>query len=204
MGGWLTWRNERRWLATVLALAIAAVVLGVVAWAMKASSDAERAYTHPKDLVREPIPWSPPSVDGRAGQVDVSIQPVEGLFIEGFQVGLRFEDGDGKVLDSAYWSDVVHSLVDEPAPEDFYATVMHEPVPAGTAVVRAEVTLGSSGPPPDPDLSGSLPCAAKVPVAAGETVRVEVRFDSERHCVALLPPASPASVPTTTTSAVGG
>ena len=93
----------------------------------------------------------------------------------------------GKVLDAAYWTDVVHSIAPDPETDDFYSSVMPEPVPAGTIVVRAEVAIGPGGPPADPDLDGDLPCSAKLRVGAGETARVEVRLDAARHCLSLLP-----------------
>lgn len=197
MAGWLTWRNERRWLTVFLALAIAAIVLGVVAWGMQTSSDAHRAYTHPRVLVRDPIPWHPPEVDGPAGAIEVSVEPVEGEFIEGFQVGLRFEDGDGTVLDAAYWTDMVRSSAGDGASS--YTTIVREKVPVGTVVVRAQVTLGPGGPPVDPDLEGDLPCEARSEVTEGETVRVQIRFGAG-NCLALLPVEAVSA----TTSTLGG
>lgn len=194
MAGWLTWRNERRWLTVVLALAIGAIVLGVVAWAMRASSDAEEAARGSKVSVREPLLWTPPVIDGPAGTAELSVEPVEGEFEEGFQVGVRFEDGEGAVLDAAYWTDMVRSSAGDGA--SYYTTVVRVPVPAGTVVVRAEVTLGPGGPPVDPDLDGDLPCEVRAPVTEGEVVRVQVRFGAG-NCVAVLP-VEPADAATST------
>ncbi len=190
MAGRRTSSGEPRWAFVALGVGVAAVVLGVVVWAMKGSSDAERAYTDPKAYLRTPRPWSPPAVEGPAGRLDLSIEPVDGELIEGFQVGLRIEDAEGKVLDSAQWTDVVHGLVDDPAIDDFYSTVMSEPVPAGTVVVRADVALGGGGPPVDPDLEGDLPCRVETDIAEGETVRVQIRFGAG-NCLTIVPVEAP-------------
>lgn len=112
----------------------------------------------------------------------------EGTFyIEGFDVGLRFEDAAGEVLASAIWTQHVESVHPDAEITDFYDTVLEQPVPAGTAVVWADVTIGGSGGPLVPDTTGRLPCRLPVEVRAGKTVAVEVRFEEEPRCLRVIP-----------------
>ena len=108
----------------------------------------------------------------------VRLEPVDGMFIEGFEVGLRFEDADGAVLDTVLWSDFVSSQ-DGAAAQDYYGSVLEQSVPAGPVVVLAAVNIGIGPPPETPDLDGELRCRLELEVPEGETVEVEVLFADE-------------------------
>lgn len=125
----------------------------------------------------------------RSGIVEVHMQNLpEGTFyIEGFDVGLRFEDGDATVLASTIWTQHVESTKPDAEITDFYDTVLEQPVPAGTVVVWADVTIGGSGGPSLPRTTGRLPCRLPVEVRAGATVAVEVRFEEEPRCLRVIP-----------------
>jgi hypothetical protein len=123
----------------------------------------------------------PSEVDGEAdeaggeGTVAVHLEATEGIFVEGFEVALRFETGDGEVLDSLLWTEFVAGLGDQSI-EAFYDSVLEQPVPAGPVVVHAEVALGIGPPPVPPDPTGELACRLEVDVPDGGTVEVEVAF----------------------------
>ncbi len=116
------------------------------------------------------------SDDGAAGTVKVQLESIDGLFVEGFEIGLRFEATSGEVLASTLWSDVVASA-DDPSPNAFYTAVHEQQVPAGEVVVLATVNVGIGPPPETPDLTGPMACELTVDVPAGGEVDVEVAFD---------------------------
>ena len=57
--------------------------------------------------------------DTAAGTIRVELEPVDGIFIEGFEIGLRFETPDGQVISSTLWTDHVQSL-GEPDMDAYY------------------------------------------------------------------------------------
>ena len=123
--------------------------------------------------------------DAATGTVAVHLEEVEGVFMEGFEVGLRFETPDGEVLGSTLWSDFVQSQSDEPTMEDHYTSVFEQEVPAGEIVVLAEANVGIGPPPEVPDLDGDLRCRLVVDVPDGATVDVEVTFSGDADCLRL-------------------
>lgn len=125
------------------------------------------------------------SADGGAtGTVAVHIEEVAGPFIEGFEVGLRFETADGEVLDTVLWSDFVASQ-DSDSLDAFYDSVLEQEVPAGEVVVLATANVGIGPPPEVPDLDGDLDCRLPVDVLAGGRVDVEVTFSGDGDCLRL-------------------
>ena len=121
---------------------------------------------------------------GGSGVVNVSLESIDGFFIEGFEVGLRFETPGGDVLAATLWSDVVAAAGDS-SPDAFYTAVHAQPVPAGDIVVLATVSIGIGPGPVTPDLVGPMSCELAVDVPAGGEVNVEVAFE-DRDCLSEL------------------
>jgi hypothetical protein len=132
--------------------------------------------------VDDPIPTDT-ATDGR-GTINVRLETVEGVFIEGFEIGLRFETPDGEVIDSTLWSDFVNSLGD-PDIDAYYSSVLEQEVPAGEVVVLATVNVGIGPAPEVPDLGGELRCRLDVDVPADGSVDVVVTFSGDDDCLQL-------------------
>lgn len=130
----------------------------------------------------DPAPTAPPEGADGSAVVTVRIEDVEGIFVEGFEVGLRFETGDGEVIESILWSEVV-AAQGLSTPESFYETVFEQPVPPGEIVVLGEANVGAGPPPSVPDLDGELPCRVALELADGERAELEVRFDPADDCL---------------------
>lgn len=130
----------------------------------------------------EPASEDPTSGSGDTGTIAVHIEEVEGVFVEGFEVGLRFEAPDGEVVASTLWTDFVESLGTESI-DAFYDSVLEQEVPAGTIVVLASANVGIGPPPEVPDLDGDLRCRLEVDVPESGRVDVEVTFDSPENCL---------------------
>lgn len=122
------------------------------------------------------------SGESEPGTIAVHIEDVDGVFIEGFEVGLRFETPDGEVIASTLWSDFVQSLGVESI-DAYYDSVLEQAVPAGTVVVLASANIGPGGPPEVPNLAGDLRCRLEVDVPASGRVDVEVTFSDEDDCL---------------------
>ena len=120
-----------------------------------------------------------------AGTVSVRLETVQGIFTEGFEVGLRFEDGDGKVIDATLWSAFVESQV-EPAARDYYGSVYELTVPAGRVAVLASANIGIGPGPEIPDIEGNLRCRLDLDIGEGEHVAVEVAFTGNSDCLSLV------------------
>ena len=131
-----------------------------------------------------PVAAGPGPVDGdeATGRVSVRLEQIEGFFIEGFEVGLRFETTGGDLIGSTLWSDHVAST-GRPGIEAFYDSVLVQTVPAGAVVVSAEVNIGTGPAPSIPDLAGPLPCVLDVEVEPDGEVAVEVSFDGTDDCL---------------------
>jgi len=119
---------------------------------------------------------------GGEGTLVIALEEVQGFFIEGFEVGLRVEQGDGTVVSSWRWNDVVEQFGDGTA-SAFYETILEEPVPAGTLIVLATVNVGIGPPPAVPDLDGEMDCRIKVEVPQGGQAEVEVNFSGTPDCL---------------------
>lgn len=124
----------------------------------------------------------PESKDGASGVVRVRLEPVEGFFVEGFEIGLRFETGEGTLIAATLWSDFVRSM-GETDIDAFYDSVLSQPVPAGTVRVQAEVNIGMGPAPEVPDLDGELPCELVIEIGSGIETAVEVTFDGSDDCL---------------------
>jgi hypothetical protein len=154
--------------------------------------DADDASVEPPPVPPEPttsgaVPTAPPEQGEESGLVAVRIEEVEGIFTEGFEVGLRFETGDGDVIESMLWSDVV-ATQGPSTPASSYDAVLEQPVPVGEVVVFAEVTVGTGPPPSVPDLDGDLPCRVELRLAEDERAELEVRFDPPEDCLRQVDP----------------
>lgn len=117
------------------------------------------------------------------GVVTVQLEPVDGVFIEGFEVGLRFETVHGDVLGSTLWTDFINEQFIDPTMDDYYDGVVRQEVPAGPVVVLATINIGAGPPPEIPDLAGDLRCRLSVDVPTGGEVAVEVNFDGGDDCL---------------------
>lgn len=131
----------------------------------------------------EPDPGTPETGTAGTGTIAVHIEEVEGVFVEGFEVGLRFETPDGEVIASTLWTDFVESLGTDSI-DAFYDSVLEQEVPAGTVVVLATANVGAGPPPEAPDLDGDLRCRLEVDVPDGGRTDVEVTFD-DQDCLRL-------------------
>ena len=166
--------------------------------AATSASTTESAPTTPPESTSPPSP-APSSADGttdestseqtdvtdaaETGVVNVGLAPVEGFFIEGFEVGLRFETGGGEIIEALLWSDIINAL-GGPSIDDYYQHVHAQVVPAGDVVVLATVSIGAGPPPVAPDLRGPMDCQLAVEIPADGEVDVEVAFD-QSNCLSL-------------------
>lgn len=140
--------------------------------------------SEPADGPTADEPTDDPKTGTGMGMVGVHIEQVEGVFIEGFEVGLRFETPDGEVLMSTLWTDFVESLGTESI-EAYYDSVLELGVPAGAVIVLATANVGAGPPPEVPDLDGDLRCRLEVDVPDGGRTDVEVTFDNPDDCLRL-------------------
>jgi hypothetical protein len=122
--------------------------------------------------------------DSGSGVIAVQLEELDGVFVEGFEVGLRFETSDGTVIGSTLWSDFVASTTDASL-EAYYGSVLEQDVPAGTVVVLASANVGIGPPPEIPDLDGPLRCRLEVVVPEDGRIDVEVTFDDPDACLRL-------------------
>lgn len=160
-----------------------ALVLGAFVAACGDDSPAGPAQSSPNDAAG-PSETSAPTTIPAPGTIALSLEPVQGFFIEGFEIGIRFEDSIGQTIASTYWTDFVASL-GEPSLEDYYESVLNQQVPAGRVTVLAEVAVGIGPPPVPPDLNGDLACSLEVDVEPGAVVEVEVLFSEAANCLVL-------------------
>lgn len=116
--------------------------------------------------------------------VALSLEAIEGFFIEGFEVAIRFEDSSGRTINSTYWTDFVQSLGD-PTLEDYYQSVLVQAVPPGRVTVLAQTAVGMGPPPVQPDLEGELACSLVLDLEPGQRVDVEVSFSGEADCLSI-------------------
>ena len=122
------------------------------------------------------------TLDGSSGTVAIRLEPVNGVFIEGFEIGIRIETADGELLLKTLWSDYVQSLGDANI-RAYYDSVLSEQVPAGPVVVLATVNIGAGPAPVTPDIDGPLNCRLKIDVPPTGQIEVEVSFDGSGNCL---------------------
>ncbi len=175
--GWISDGPERRTRVILAGIVLTAAAVGAVIMMRNDASDDSQTVTAAAGTAAG-------TSDGDTGTVRVQLEPVDGFFIEGFEVGLRFETADGEVIDSTLWSDHIASL-DADRLEAYYESRLDQTVPAGPVVVRAEVTIGVGPPPSIPDLEGDLPCRLDLEVGPGEIATVEVSFAGGPECLKL-------------------
>ena len=179
-------RSGRRWFRFGLSVVVIAAALAPVAVWLAGRDDATAV-----DADRAPTTAPPagPSAGGDevagTGQVDVRLEETGGIFIEGFEVGLRFETVEGETLAAMRWNEEFADVGRQDI-HAYYDSVYHQTVPAGSVVVRAEANTGAGPPPSVPDLSGDLPCSVTVDVAPGETVTLEVSFEGGDGCLRIV------------------
>ena len=198
----------------VLGLAVVAVAVGV--WLAGSDEQVETVDGDPAPATTDGPATGGPAADGPAaggdeavgtGQIDVRLEETGGIFIEGFEVGLRFETVGGETLHAAQWTEEF-AEAGRTDIDAYYDGVLSRTVPAGPVVVRAEVNVGAGPPPSVPDLTGDLPCSVTVDVAPGRTVTVEVSFEGGDSCLRVVDgtvptdPTDPTD-PTATTASVG-
>jgi hypothetical protein len=122
----------------------------------------------------------PDDTDGGTGEgtLAVRLEQIDGVMIEGFELGLRFTDAaSGVELGRVDWSEFVAEQGAGDV-EAYYDSVYEIAVPAGTVRVGSDVNVGIGPPPEPPDLDANpMPCELDVEVADGATVTVEVSFD---------------------------
>ncbi len=191
--------TPRRWLVpglVLVALAAVAVALGV--WLAGSDEVVETVDADP----------APATADGPAaggdeavgtGQIDVRLEETGGIFIEGFEVGLRFETVGGETLHAAQWTEEF-AEAGRTDIDAYYDGVLSRTVPAGPVVVRAEANVGAGPPPSIPDLRGDLPCSVTVDVAPGRTVTLEVSFEGGDSCLRVVDGSDPSTTAAPSTS----
>lgn len=182
------WRRRDRLFALIAAMAV--VLVGV--WGL--------TQVNTPDVVvvpREPE-GSASVADESPGEIRVRLEDVDGVFTEGFEVGLRFDTADEKVIASTLWSDFVESTGRSDI-DSYYDSVLVQSVPAGTVRVSAEVNIGAGPGPSRPDLTAELPCVLVIEVDPGAVVVVEASFNDPANCLRRVPGEDEPAISTTTT-----
>ncbi len=124
-------------------------------------------------------------INQATGVVAVRLEQIQGFFIEGFEIGLRFETTESEVIATVLWSDFVRSQ-GNPQLGTYYDSVLEQPVPAGDVVVLATVNIGDATPPEIPDLYGDMQCRLEIQVPNQEKVEIELRFSGGNDCLQVL------------------
>ncbi len=139
---------------------------------------AATATTTTDEGSEEPMPTEPEAT----GTIAVQLEKLDGVLIEGFEAGLRFETLDGTTIAAVLWSDFV-AAQGNPTLEDFYDSVLEQTVPAGQVVVLASLNVGIGPAPEVPDINGDLRCKLVVDVPADGQVDVQLSFDGSENCL---------------------
>ncbi len=126
-------------------------------------------------------PQETPLADG-TGTLAINLEPLSGVFIEGFEIGLRIESADGEVLYATLWTDFISQTGDTTLSR-YYDSVLTQTLPAGPVVVLATVSVGAGPGPVTPDINGDLNCRLEVEVPDGSQVGVEIAFDARENCL---------------------
>ena len=139
---------------------------------------AATATTTTDEGSEEPMPTEPEAT----GTIAVQLEKLDGVLIEAFEAGLRFETLDGTTIAAVLWSDFV-AAQGNPTLEDFYDSVLEQTVPAGQVVVLASLNVGIGPAPEVPDINGDLRCKLVVDVPADGQVDVQLSFDGSENCL---------------------
>jgi hypothetical protein len=168
--------------STRRALTAAALLAGSL---LAACGDDPAATTADSTGPEVTLPLNPTPATGE-GTINVALEQTDGVFIEGFEIGLRFTTADGTVVKALLWNDFVASL-DSTDINAYYDSVLEQPVPAGTITVEADVRISPGGAIVPPDLEAEeLPCSLDVEVPESGSVDVEVSFSGESGCISLV------------------
>lgn len=119
------------------------------------------------------LPSSPPVVadeGAEEGVLAVDVERVEGVFIEGFALSLRYVDAEGNEVGRVEWSETI--------PPDssigwYYRHVHEQRVPAGAVTLRSWMRVSPGGPLPPASGPG---CTTPVNVGSDDRARVTVLF----------------------------
>jgi hypothetical protein len=109
------------------------------------------------------------------GTLAIDLEPIDGVFIEGFDVTLRFHDAAGDLFAEREWSDAVTEAGDTDI-DAYYSYVLHETVPAGQVRLVTYMRISPGGAIPPPEGPG---CDTTIDIAAGDTARVTLLFSPE-------------------------
>ena len=116
------------------------------------------------------------AVPADQGTLAVDLEPVEGMFIEGFDVTLQFYDSGDNLLSERVWSESVTSTGTTAAPGDIdphYTHVLREPVPPGTVRLVTVMRIGL-----DPE---GPRCETTVDVGEADVARVTLLFAADER-----------------------
>jgi len=116
------------------------------------------------------------------GSLAVDLEPVEGMFIEGFDVTLQFYDAGDNLLAERTWSESASATGTTAAAGDvdpYYTHVLREPVPSGTNRLVTTMRIN-----PDPE---GPPCETTVDVGQADVARVTLLFapDEQGACASI-------------------
>jgi hypothetical protein len=100
------------------------------------------------------------------GTLAVNLAPVEGLFVDGFDVTLRYLDADGDETGAIDWS---QSVPPNASLDTYYKHVHNQAVPAGAVTLQSWVRTSPGGPVPP---SSGPACTTDVAVGEGDLARV--------------------------------
>jgi hypothetical protein len=109
------------------------------------------------------------------GTLAVGLEPTEGIFVEGFDVTLRFFGADDELIAEREWSEIA-AEAGGADPNGYYTYVHSEPVPAGPVKLVSYMRISPGGAIPPPQDPG---CETSVDVADGDTVRVTLLFNGD-------------------------
>jgi hypothetical protein len=116
------------------------------------------------------------AVPAGQGSLAVDLEPVEGIFIEGFDVTLEFYDSGDNLLSERTWSESVSATGTAAASDDvdpYYTHVLREPVPAGTVRLVTLVRIGLE--------AGGPQCETTVDVGEADVARVTLLFEPDER-----------------------
>lgn len=147
----------------------------------------------------EPRPAQPSEPGGEPGAAPpgdgtlvVDLEPVEAVFVEGFDVTLRVYGHTGDLLAEREWSEAVAeggATTDpgggvDPYVDPYYMHVLREAVPAGTIRLVTFMRISPGGSIPPPEGPG---CETTVEVGAADATRITLLFgeDERGACAAV-------------------
>jgi hypothetical protein len=154
--------SRRAVLALVAALAVLGVAVGAVLLTRDSSGDDETSAAD-----------DPAGGGTGEGTLAVDLEPVDGVFVEGFDVTLRFFGADDEMIAERDWSDVAAGGTD---PQSYYTYVHQEQVPAGSVRLVSYMRISPGGAIPPPQEPG---CETTVDVADGDTARITLLFQGD-------------------------